>query len=49
MDVKGWKAIGNKLADHKITGLKQIAHPDDDKLKVGDSIEFDVESDEEDE
>jgi len=43
MDVKGWKAIGNKLADHKVTSLKQIAHPDADKLKVGDSVEFDVE------
>ncbi len=45
MDVKGWKAIGNKLADHKVTGLKQIPHPDEDpdKLSVGDSVEFDVE------
>ena len=42
MDIKGWKAIGNKLADHKVTGVKQIPHPDADKLSPGDSIEFEV-------
>lgn len=46
IDVKGWKSLGNKLSDQKITGVKEIksskAKPD--KLKAGDSIEFDVDN-----
>ena len=55
VDVKGWKAIGNKLSDNKLMSAKQISGGDkknvvkvsgekkEEKLKAGDSIEFDVE------
>lgn len=41
IDVKGWKAKGNKLDDKKITAVKEVsvAPP---KLKAGDTIELDV-------
>lgn len=61
MDVKGWKALGNKLTEYKVTTIKEVqeddggskpepksgaskktASPDSDKLKAGDSIEFDI-------
>lgn len=52
MDVKGWKAIGNKLSDQKLTSVRELepeksAEPEPsaeipDKLKAGDSIELDV-------
>ncbi len=41
MDVKGWKAIGNKLSDKKLSGIKEIAEEEDGKLKPGDVLEFD--------
>lgn len=52
MDIKGWKAIGNKLSDVKITNVK-ISEEDsekpkkeqtksDDKIKPGDSIDFEI-------
>lgn len=60
IDVKGWKAIGNKLSDQRIMGVKEIETEGKDmaeaesensnttegkeKLKAGDSIDFDVES-----
>jgi len=50
MDVKGWRAIGNKLSDQKLTSVKELeseasdeAEEDvPDKLHAGDSVEFDV-------
>ncbi|GJM35993.1 MAG: DNA topoisomerase IV subunit A [Saprospiraceae bacterium] len=51
IDVKGWKAIGNKLIDAKVTKVTEIggAKPkpkaeQSEKLKAGDSIDFDVEN-----
>jgi topoisomerase-4 subunit A len=55
IDVKGWKAVGNKLSDQRITGIseleveakeapKKAADGPDQKLKAGDSVDFDVES-----
>ncbi len=44
IDVKGWKAAGNKLSDQKLTEVVEI-HPSEeipDKLHTGDSIEFDL-------
>ncbi len=41
IDVKGWKALGNKLSDQRLTGIKKIETPNDKKLSPGDSIEFD--------
>ena len=41
IDVKGWKAIGNKLHDKKITKVELLEEDaDDDNLNVGDTIEF---------
>ncbi len=51
IDVKGWKALGNKLSDQKITGVKEIMAEtktekentnEKDVLRAGDSIEFDL-------
>ncbi|WP_421797064.1 DNA gyrase/topoisomerase IV subunit A [Haliscomenobacter sp.] len=52
IDVKGWKALGNKLSDQKLTEVELIPPADKpaekpaevmpDKLHAGDSIEFDV-------
>lgn len=42
IDVKGWKALGNKLSEQKLSGIKEV--PLNDKLTAGDSIEFDVDS-----
>ena len=39
IDIKGWKALGNKLEDTRITGVKEIRPT---KLKAGDSLEFDL-------
>ncbi|MBI5913952.1 MAG: DNA gyrase/topoisomerase IV subunit A [Bacteroidetes bacterium] len=36
MDVKGWKALGNKLSDQKLTGVKELAEKvGSSKLAVG--------------
>lgn len=43
--VKGWKSIGNKLSDQRLTGVKEVVveEPEpNEKLQAGDSIEFDV-------
>lgn len=40
--VKGWKALGNKLSDQRLTGVKEVDATNKDKLAPGDSIEFDV-------
>jgi len=54
IDVKGWKALGNRLSDLKLTGLKEvestkskfeIQEPAKEKLHPGDTVEFDVEED----
>ncbi len=43
IDVKGWKALGNKLSEQRLTGIKEVISEIPDKLKVGDTIEFDIE------
>ena len=42
IDVKGWKALGNKLSDQRLTGVKEVDTSQKEKLSPGDSIEFDV-------
>ncbi len=46
--VKGWKALGNKLSDQRLTGIKPVATKNKragkKKLSAGDSIEFDVDN-----
>ena len=49
IEVKGWKALGNKLSDQKLSEVELIAPvvkpdlaPEPEKLQTGDSIEFDV-------
>lgn len=54
MDTKGWKALGNKLTDYKVSTVKEVkkekktptpktAADQKDKLQAGDSIDFDLE------
>ena len=38
IDIKGWKALGNKLSEYKITKLKVQKK---DQFKPGDTLEFD--------
>ncbi len=38
IDIKGWKALGNKLSDQKITKVKL---KEKDQFKPGDTLEFD--------
>jgi topoisomerase-4 subunit A len=49
IDVKGWKSLGNKLADHKVTGVKEIEDEkpspkevSNEKLQTGDTVDFDL-------
>lgn len=51
MDVKGWKALGNRLSDQKLSSIKALTPeeiaanqppPLPDKLQAGDSVEFEV-------
>ena len=44
IEVKGWRALGNKLSDQRLTGVKEMesAATDKEKLKPGDSIDFEV-------
>jgi len=49
IDVKGWKAMGNKLVDQKITGVKDVTPKPktksaSKKLKAGDSIDFEIDN-----
>ncbi len=55
VDVKGWKAIGNKLIEYKAGEIMPLKEDDEapakkkedknsEKLKAGDSIEFDIEN-----
>ena len=52
--MKGWKALGNKLSDQKLLGVKELEStgPEpaqkeaaDVKYHAGDSIDFNVEKD----
>ncbi len=43
IEVKGWKALGNKLSDQKLSGIKELESSSlKEKLTAGDSIEFDI-------
>ena len=49
IDVKGWKALGNKLSDQKLTGVKEIEVPEpkkeqNGKLQAGDQVDFDLDN-----
>ena len=46
IEVKGWKSLGNKLSDQRVTGVKEVETESEkkDKLSAGDSIEFDVDN-----
>ena len=39
IDIKGWKALGNKLTDVKLTSVKEI---EPEAYAAGDTVEFDV-------
>lgn len=48
MDIKGWKALGNKLTEYKVATVKKVELKQEkpaqtDKLQAGDSIDFDLE------
>ncbi|HNC30717.1 MAG TPA: DNA gyrase/topoisomerase IV subunit A, partial [Cyclobacteriaceae bacterium] len=36
IDVKGWKALGNRLSQHKVTGVKLTQEPEETGLEEGD-------------
>ena len=43
VDVKGWKAIGNKVSDKRITGLKDLTRKTSKtKLSPGDTVELEI-------
>jgi topoisomerase IV subunit A len=47
IDVKGWKAVGNKLSDQRLSEVemienKEVAPVVPEKLQAGDSVEFEV-------
>ncbi len=43
IEVKGWKALGNKLSDQKLSGVREVETSAlKDKLTAGDSIDFDI-------
>jgi topoisomerase-4 subunit A len=47
IDVKGWKALGNKLSDQRLSEVemienKEVAPAVPEKLQAGDSVEFEV-------
>ena len=51
IDVKGWRAVGNKVSEQRLTSVKEIQGEEQPaaeagqsgKLQAGDSIDFDVE------
>ena len=47
IDVKGWKALGNKFSDQRISGVKEIIPKEEPKgkLQAGDSVDFDLDKD----
>ncbi|HWA32983.1 MAG TPA: DNA gyrase/topoisomerase IV subunit A [Cyclobacteriaceae bacterium] len=44
IDVKGWKALGNRLSQHKVTKVKPVEEPEDSGLEDGDEGESLVEA-----
>ena len=43
IDVKGWRALGNKLSEHKLTSVKLLSSTKPaDKLQAGDTVELEV-------
>lgn len=40
IDVKGWKALGNKLSEHKLSKVEALE--ESESLKAGDSVDFEV-------
>ncbi len=40
--VKGWKALGNKLSEQRLTSIKPIAKEKNKKVSPGDTIDFDL-------
>ncbi|NOT73361.1 MAG: DNA gyrase/topoisomerase IV subunit A [Cyclobacteriaceae bacterium] len=36
IDVKGWKALGNRLSQHKVTKVRPVEDPEDSGLEEGD-------------
>jgi topoisomerase-4 subunit A len=36
IDVKGWKALGNRLSQYKVTKVKPVEEPEDSGLEEGD-------------
>jgi topoisomerase-4 subunit A len=61
IDVKGWKAIGNKLSSHKVIEVKLLDSPikdenqtetleeKDEDLEIGSTVEFKIKKDDEEE
>lgn len=48
IDVKGWKSLGNKLEEYKLLSVKTVAQTkandaENEQLKTGDTIDFDIE------
>jgi topoisomerase-4 subunit A len=41
IDVKGWRALGNKLSEQRLTSIKMVEKPVTNKPSSGDSIKFD--------
>jgi topoisomerase IV subunit A len=39
VDVKGWKSLGNRLSQHKVTKVKPLEEPEDTGLEEGDEFE----------
>ena len=44
IDVKGWKALGNRLSQHKVSKVKAVEDPEDSGLEEGDDDNELVES-----
>ena len=44
IDVKGWKSLGNKLEAARITNVQPVETEASQKLKAGDSIDFEIDS-----
>ena len=42
--MKGWKALGNRLSQHKVTKVKRVEEPEDSGLEEGDEENDLVES-----
>ena len=42
IDVKGWKAIGNKLSDNKLSNIKELEPEIPETLQPGDTVDFDI-------